>query len=202
MGGLMDARWNVPNVISGCRLASVPVLVYFMVTGNVEGFKWLVLFALLSDILDGWIARTFKLETEFGSALDSLADTSLYFVLIASIFLFQQPFVKAHWLALTILLVLYIGEKVKCFITYGVPFNSFHNYSAKVMAYAQGIFIMTLYFHGFQWFVFYPAFVIGIFANIEDIIMTSMLKKGAHDTKGLYWVLQRKRQDASAGKDA
>lgn len=186
----MEKILNVPNVISGLRLASVPVLAVFMFTGNIEGFKWLLLAALLSDIADGWIARKFNLQTSFGSALDSLADLSTYLAVITSIFVFQRQFLMAQALPIAIFIALFIGEKVKCAFEYGRPFNSFHNYSAKLMAYSQGIFIMTLYFFGCQWFIFYPAFAIGVWANIEDIIMTSIVKRGSHDTKGLFWVLK------------
>jgi cardiolipin synthase (CMP-forming) len=188
----MEKNLNLPNLISGCRLAAVPLLVYFIITGNAEAFKWILLFSLLSDIADGWIARTFKMTTKLGSTLDAMADTALYFVVIAAIFRFQAVFLRANWLLCGILLALYIAEKIKCMVKFGRPFNSFHNYSAKVMGYAQGIFIISLFFFGFKWYTFYPAIAAGVIANIEDMIMTSMFDTYEHDTKGLYWVLKNR----------
>lgn len=194
----MKRFFTVPNLITFLRLLSVPVLAILMLTGNREGFRWLLLAALASDVLDGFIARTFNMESELGSKLDAMADTLVYVVVVIAIPLLQGEFLRAHWVPLAVMLTLYFAEKIKCFLKFGKWFNAFHNYSAKVMGYVQGIFILSLFFFGFLFPLFALAIGVGILANIEDMALTSILPTYEHDTKGLFWVLRRMKKEEAA----
>ena len=53
--------WNLPNTISTFRLAVVPVLMLMPFAEGRQGSQllaWLYIVAALSDILDGWLARS------------------------------------------------------------------------------------------------------------------------------------------------
>lgn len=65
---------NIPNVLSGIRIALVPVFVYLYTSGRVAGAMAVLLAAGLTDVLDGAIARRFHMVTELGKALDPVAD--------------------------------------------------------------------------------------------------------------------------------
>ena len=73
---------NLPNKLTTLRVIMVPFFVFFMLT-NVGGpaNKWiaLLIFALasLTDALDGAIARSRNLVTNFGKFMDPLADKLL-----------------------------------------------------------------------------------------------------------------------------
>jgi cardiolipin synthase (CMP-forming) len=190
----MNSNINIPNILSGLRLLSVPVMILLTFLGRDDIFKWVLLGALASDILDGFIARTFRMVTKLGSILDAMADTAMYVVVVLAIGVLRFDFVLQQWVPLAVVVGLYLAEKVKCFFKYGKLFNSFHNYLAKAMGYAQGLFVLTLFFFGYQWFFFYPAIGIGILANIEDMVLSSLLPTYEQDTKGLYWVLKRKKE--------
>lgn len=55
----------------------LPPLMWLIVTDRVWAAFWLFVVAGLSDALDGYIAKTFKLRTELGAILDPLADKAL-----------------------------------------------------------------------------------------------------------------------------
>lgn len=71
--------YNVPNALSAYRLVALPFIIASIFYGNKNLFITLITVNLITDFLDGFIARTFHLETELGAKLDSLAHTDLYF---------------------------------------------------------------------------------------------------------------------------
>lgn len=73
----MQISKNLPNIITMIRLLLVPVVVAAVAGGLwVEAFVLFVL-AGASDALDGWLAKTFSLQSEFGAHLDPVADKTL-----------------------------------------------------------------------------------------------------------------------------
>lgn len=80
---------TVPNILTGARLAAVPVLVVLMVAdAGAEGWlRWwaLVVFlvAAATDFLDGHLARRWQVESSFGSLADPIADKALILTALA-----------------------------------------------------------------------------------------------------------------------
>jgi len=68
---------NIPNLISFARLLSVPVNVWLILSGQLLAAFWLFIAAGISDAVDGFIAKRFGAETEFGKFLDPIADKAL-----------------------------------------------------------------------------------------------------------------------------
>ena len=72
---------NLPNKLTVARVVLVPFFIFFLLTDIVpKSSLWaLVVFALASitDALDGHIARSRNLVTNFGKFLDPLADKVL-----------------------------------------------------------------------------------------------------------------------------
>jgi CDP-diacylglycerol---glycerol-3-phosphate 3-phosphatidyltransferase len=72
--------WNVANVLTMARIVLVPVFVGFLLAG---GTAWrlaaLAIFcvASLTDLLDGQLARSRGLVTDFGKIADPVADKAL-----------------------------------------------------------------------------------------------------------------------------
>lgn len=75
-------RWResfiwLPNFISLLRLFAVPVVVLLMLEAAYSWAFWLFLAAGVSDAVDGFIAKRWKLGTRLGAYLDPLADKVL-----------------------------------------------------------------------------------------------------------------------------
>ena len=75
----MDKRaiFNFPNTVTILRLAIIPVLFLFLFSpGPTESLVITILFVLaaMTDILDGYIARKYQIETVVGKFLDPIAD--------------------------------------------------------------------------------------------------------------------------------
>ncbi len=74
---------NIPNLITLARLASVPVIIWLILDGNMMIAFWVFSAAAISDAVDGIIAKYFDAETVFGAFLDPIADK----VLLVGVFL-------------------------------------------------------------------------------------------------------------------
>ncbi len=85
---------NIPNTLTILRVISVPFFIYFLLShSNTLRVVAFILFALasLTDLVDGYIARRLKQETEFGKFLDPLADKFLVLgAFIAFLFMTEQ----------------------------------------------------------------------------------------------------------------
>lgn len=76
------SNWNVPNALTVLRIIMVPVfLVVLFRHPHDEGWRLAatIVFAaaILTDLLDGWIARRWNLITDFGKLWDPFADKAL-----------------------------------------------------------------------------------------------------------------------------
>lgn len=72
----MNLRF-VPNALTIARILVVPPLVWLLLVGQFQWALALAVFAGLSDLLDGWLARRFEWQSRFGSMADPLADKLL-----------------------------------------------------------------------------------------------------------------------------
>lgn len=68
---------NIPNFLTLGRIVLVPVIFWLLVNGNTQAAFLAFVVAGVSDALDGFIAKRFRLQTELGSYLDPLADKLL-----------------------------------------------------------------------------------------------------------------------------
>ena len=92
---------NLPNYITSIRLIFTIPLIIFLETNNLL-FVWIIiLFGGITDYLDGYIARKFKLKSKIGAILDPLADK--VFTIIPFIWLSKYEVIP-FW-SLSILLI-------------------------------------------------------------------------------------------------
>ena len=75
---------NTANIVSFLRLFSVPIILLMILEDKMKIAFWFFIFASITDIFDGYLARKLKIVTEFGKILDPVSDKILIFsILIA-----------------------------------------------------------------------------------------------------------------------
>jgi phosphatidylglycerophosphate synthase len=74
---------SIPTALTVFRLLSAPVLMVLAAMGKERFFLWLAIAALLSDVLDGALARRLGASSETGRLLDSWADLLIALVSFA-----------------------------------------------------------------------------------------------------------------------
>ena len=179
----------LPNLLSGARLLASLVLAALAFMQQETAFTWVLVPALLSDILDGLIARWFALESRLGAILDSVADTLLMLVSCYGIWVFHPEVIREHaWLCGTAV-GLWLLEDVLALLRYG-RLSSFHTYLSKIVANLLGLFIGWLFLFGFEPWLLYLAAGASIVASIEELALLRALPQWRADVRGLWWVLR------------
>jgi CDP-diacylglycerol--glycerol-3-phosphate 3-phosphatidyltransferase len=184
--------YNLPNLISFYRLAVFPLILWFVLSGNEPLFVVFICISLVSDILDGFIARTFGLVTRFGAALDNLADVGTYILAVAGLFRFRWEPVQPHSWILFLFLGIFALTYVIAFIRFR-KMPGLHLYGGVIAGYLQGIFLFVLFVWGFFPWLYYLALGWGVLAYIEKGFVLMHLDDIRANTRGLYWVLREKR---------
>lgn len=117
---------TLPNFLTLLRMAIVPFFVLAVFAHNFKLAVWIFVISGLTDVLDGWIARTFHLESRIGALLDPLADKVLLTAAYISLAVpHGQAVVIPLWLAILTLFrdfvimlmafVFYMFEGIKSF---------------------------------------------------------------------------------------
>jgi len=69
--------WTVPNILTMTRLAAAPCIGYLVVHQHYTPALGLMIYASITDFVDGYLARKYKIQTIFGSIADPAADKAL-----------------------------------------------------------------------------------------------------------------------------
>ncbi len=94
-------NFTISNFITLFRFLLLPFIVFFLATDKRLIAFLIMVLALLSDVIDGYIARKFHQETELGRLLDPLCDKiSLVVILVTLLVINSIPF----WAVLIIVL--------------------------------------------------------------------------------------------------
>lgn len=183
--------FNIPNLLSGYRLFTFPLILYFALNEIEFLFVLFLIINLITDILDGLIARVFKLQTEFGARLDSIADIGSYILAIVGILIFKSEAFAPHILSFFAFISLYLLTHIVSLIKFG-RFTSLHLYSSKVNGYVQGIFFFMLFVYDFNVILYYFTICFGALSFIEHIGVQLILRQLRSNQKGLFWVLKER----------
>ncbi len=83
---------NIPNVLCYIRILLVPFFVYLFIKELYWQSALVVIIATATDVLDGFIARRFKMITDWGKFIDPLADKLMQAAMLIMA-LFKSPWV-------------------------------------------------------------------------------------------------------------
>ena len=113
--------FTIPNILTYIRLVCIPVFVALMAMYFVTkhgAYRWasfgVFLFAEITDICDGYIARHYNQVTDIGKVLDPIADKVLQCVAILMLCICQN----IHWAFAIVIIVkeVYMGVSSKYFM--------------------------------------------------------------------------------------
>ena len=167
---------------------------YFAISGKETLFAVFLVVNLVSDAIDGFVARRFNMETEIGARLDSFADNLTYVLVFIGIYVFKLeeflPYIVSFLFFICILFLTVIFSLIKF-----RRFPSLHLYSTKIGGYLQGAFFICLFTIGFITPFYYFVISWGILGAFECIAIQILIPEMQSNVKGLYWVLKEKKAE-------
>ncbi len=186
-------NFNIADWFSFYRIAAAPFLLILLWLHMQEFFTWMLLISYSTDMIDGYLARKFKITSPRGSQLDSIGDQITFSIGLIGLLVFEFDFIKENYILILIAFTPYLIQMLIAFKKYGKA-TSFHTYLAKLSAFVQAFFILYSLFFGPNYFLFYFMIILGLIETIEEIILISMFDKWVSDVKGIYWALKDKRR--------
>jgi phosphatidylglycerophosphate synthase len=163
-------RKRIPNLLTGARLASLPVLWVLAALGAHSAVGVGIALGWLTDALDGFLARRWDARTAWGSRFDSIADVLLFVSALAWVAMLRPEFVREHG---TLLLV-WLGIGVAAYTIGWIRFRrvaDVHLYSAKAANFLGFLFVAHLITFGHHSpAVFYVVIGVCLLAATETLI--------------------------------
>lgn len=183
---------SVPNALSVLRLASVPVLLALAWYQQQMAFLVLLLVGILSDALDGWIARRFNAVTTLGIRLDSMADFALYVAVpLGGWWLWPDLLVQeAFWIGLIVAGYVLPGALA---LARFHRLSSYHTWSAKLGVATASIGLFVLFATGVSWPLHIGA-PLALLAGLEQSAITLLAPGPRDDIPTLWHALRTRRQ--------
>jgi phosphatidylglycerophosphate synthase len=185
-----DFRLRTPGLLVAFRAALGPFIILVSLVSN-SGMPLAVCIAmaLLSDVLDGVLARRWNLETEALRRWDTRADTFFYTCVFIVILLRCPAALERRWALIAGLITAEVLQHVFAAIKYG-RHASYHSMLSKIWGLMMAAAMIVLLGFGVNnWFL---DLVLGwgILCNLQGLAMTLLLPTWQHDVLTLFHAMR------------
>ncbi|MEM6840865.1 MAG: CDP-alcohol phosphatidyltransferase family protein [Bacteroidota bacterium] len=186
--------YNLAEWIPFLRLVSVPFILLLI------GLEYRALAAITyftsfcSDALDGFVARTFNMESDRRGRLDSIADECLLSAGLVGLYVFEPNFFQENLLWIAIVGGLYVFQLLFALIRYRT-YSSFHTISARAATVVQAVFFISMFFFGPQPWLFATMIGLSLLDSLEEITLIATLPQWQAHVNGIFWlwIAQRRK---------
>lgn len=183
---------NIPNSLSILRLLTVPVLAYTAWRGHGNLFLAVFVFGLMTDGLDGFIARRFNQATELGARLDSWADIAIYVTVVLSAYRLWPDIIWAERYYFAVIAACVFIPPVAGMIKFGtIP--SYHTWLVKTAVGLTALSVIALFLGGPAWPFRLSAGLV-LLAAAEQLLITATLDAPVSNVRS-WWDVIRKNSE-------
>ena len=191
---MASSRLNAPNLLSAFRLACAPVLLALAWQGARTPFLALFALGLVSDVLDGALARRLGQESPLGARLDQWGDFALWISLPLGAWWLWPEIIAREKAFLAVALVCMLLPTAIAYARYrAVP--GYHTWSVKVGAILMGIGVALLLVADVAW-PFRVAALFQIVCAIDELGITSLLSECRNDVPSVFHAARLRRRQA------
>lgn len=168
---------NVANVLTGVRILLVPVFLAALFVGDGHETRWRIVafivfaVAVITDRVDGAVARSYGMVTEFGKLADPIADKALIGAALIGLSLLGD----LPWWVTAVVLVRELGITVLRFAVLRrgvIPASRGGKLKTLVQAVAIGLFVLPLkdlWLTG-AWIMMWAAIVLTVVTGVDYVV--------------------------------
>lgn len=132
---MTNSYLTIPNFITCIRLIGTIAMPFTTLFST----EFYIVYSVcgVSDVLDGWLARSLKQSSEFGSRLDSIADLLFYFIMLLMVLpVLWKNLPWPIWVAVGAIILLRLLSYSLAAIKYKC-FASIHTYGNKLTGFGM-----------------------------------------------------------------
>ena len=187
---------HLPNLLSLVRLVgTAPLLVVAMMAGSRSWFFGLLCVAWLTDALDGFLARRFRVESDLGRMLDSWGDYVTTALCIAGLAWLWPEVMAREWRWYVAGVTGFFAIVIYGLARYGRP-PGYHTWLSKAVAVAMPFALASL-LSGWSARPFHCVVFFQVLGATEELAI-SLLLPGYSGEMPSVWHAWRQRESATA----
>ena len=187
---------SIPLALTIFRICSAPVLVVLAAMGRERYFLGLAIAALLSDALDGAIARRLGAASETGRLLDSWADLLIALTAFVGATLLWPDTMRREAPYFALILTALVLPNAYALVRFR-RLLGYHTMSAKWSGVVLSVGAVLL-FTGITPMLFRVAAVVELMVATEYIVISLLLPNWTGEMKSCWHAWQARRQDDGA----
>jgi CDP-diacylglycerol--glycerol-3-phosphate 3-phosphatidyltransferase len=185
---------SIPNLLSGFRLFAAPFLLYLAWTEHHNLFLVLLALSLLSDSIDGFVARRLNETSELGAKLDSWGDLATYLTVPLCAWWLWPEVLKREAFFVWLVIGAYIIPILAGFAKFQ-RLPSYHTWAAKTAAVLMSIAVFTLFIFDTSW-PFHCAVIVQALVACEEIAITLRLSKLESNVRSFWHLIKQAEEDS------
>lgn len=190
---------NLPNTVSLTRILAAPFLIWAAFTDAPRLFLGLFAFMMITDFLDGFLARTLKQESVLGSQLDTIGDILTALFVIPGAWMLWPDTIKDEAVFFLLIPVLLGTSGAVALIRHG-HLPSYHTRSAKLATAVAGVGAWVLFADLTPW-MFRGAVVLLAFSSLEEIIISVLLPNWHPNVPSIKHALRERAEALPQSRD-
>ena len=180
-----------PNVLSGTRIALMPAVLASALAGSRTWFVVLIGASLLTDALDGFLARRLNAFSDFGRKLDSAADYVLLLTGRAGIALLWPEIMRRELPWVLAGLGAFFAVLVYGYARFGRPLG-YHTWATKLLVPLSALSLVPL-LAGWSAAFFHGVVMLQCIAAVEQLAIAVLVPGHVGEVPGVWhaWRLRR-----------
>lgn len=188
-------KLNIPYLLIAFRFTLAPIILWIAYSPSPSS-KFIVVvlmfLGLISDILDGIIARKQGISTASMRRMDSQTDMIFWLSIGFATYWYYPEIITANWASISAILLM----EGACYIISWLRFGKepcTHAFLAKMWGLSLLVAFTSLIGFGTAGIAFYTAIVLGLISHIDRILITLLLPEWEHDIPSSYhaWRIRR-----------
>lgn len=184
---------NLPNLVSSIRILVAPLMFYLAFQGMELWYLAALLFSGFTDVLDGFLARRLNQITELGSHLDSWGDFTIYSTMAACAWVIWPEIVQREILYFSLILCSFLLPVCAGLIKFG-RLTGYHTWSVKLAVFVTFVGYVLLFSDIASW-PFKLASYLCLYAGIEEILITLVLRRERVDVRSIWSALAYRKDE-------